>query len=294
MDLNLVRTFLLVHERRSFSAAARALGLPTSSVSRAIQRLEEELGHRLFERTTRRMLPTAAGRAYAEHAARALATLERGAEHLAELAGAPIGEIRMTTFTNLDDGFLAATLARFTRKHPGIQVSVSLLNRKVDLVAEGFDLALRAEAQLPTEWQAHPLGRYHAWLVAAPGYLSRRGVPRNPSDLLAHDCVTSRGRPDSGRWRLLGPNGVEEVQVAGPVAADDVQFARQLVRAGAGIGTLIFSPGQTPKLEARLRRVLPRYRVQGPGLFLLLPKGRALPMRVELLKSWLMEAYQKG
>lgn len=293
MDLELVRTFLLVYERRSFTGAARVLGIPTSSVSRAVQRLEDELGHPLFERTTRRTEPTAAGRAWVEPARAALGHLERGREQLAELSGAAVGEIRLTTFTNLDDGFLAATLAQFSRQHPGIRVAVFLQNRKVDLLAEGYDLALRGELEPPRDLVSHELGRYHAWLVASPRYLARRGAPRRPADLTQHDCVASRGRPDSGRWRLIGPGGVvEEVQVSGPVAADDLQFGRQLVRAGAGIGTQIFSPGQRPRLDPRLRRVLPRYVVGGPNLYLVLPRAGEPPLRVRLLRDHLLAAYR--
>lgn len=292
MDLNLARTFVLVAQARSFTAAAKMLGVPTSSVSRAIVRLETELVTKLFERNTRKTALTATGRVFFEYAQKAISELTEGEQRVGELLGQPRGEVRLTIPANLDDGFLARQLVAFAHAHPQVQLAVVATNRKTDLVEEGFDLALRAEqksADSPLALQE--LGRYHAWLVASPAYLKRRGRPQRPPDLAAHDCIGMRPQKGLSRWPLVGAHGTETVDVRGPIAADDMQLARQLVEHGAGIGTLIFAPGARGGLEAGLVRVLPEYIVQGPGLFVATTSRRNLPLRVRLLREFLVNAY---
>jgi DNA-binding transcriptional LysR family regulator len=292
LDLNLARTFVLVAEARSFTAAAKTLAVPTSSVSRAIVRLETELGTKLFERSTRKTALTATGRVFFEHAQKAVTELTEGEQRVGELLGQPRGEVRLTLPANLDDGFLAQQLVAFARAHPQVRLAVVPTNRKTDLLEEGFDLALRAEQKSSDSPLAlHPLGRYHAWLVASPAYLKHRGRPKRPQDLAAHDCIGMRPHKGLSRWPLLGPNGIETVDVRGPIAADDMQLARQLVEHGAGIGTLIFAPGARAVLEAGLVRVLPEYIVQGPGLFVATMSRKNLPLRVTLLREFLVNAY---
>jgi DNA-binding transcriptional LysR family regulator len=180
----------------------------------------------------------------------------------------------------------------FAQAHPQVQLTVVPTNRKVNLVEEGFDLALRVEQKSTDSSLAlHQLGRFHAWVVAAPSYLTRRGCPKRPQDLAIHDCVGMRPQKGLSRWPLLGPAGVETVEVRGPIAADDMQLARQLVECGAGIGTLVFAPGSSGLLAPGLVRVLPGYIVQGPGLFVATTSGKNLPLRVTLLREFLMNAY---
>src|SRR5712692_3229434 len=143
MDLNIVRTFSRVVEAQSFTAAARSLGLPKSSVSRAVSRLEEQLGTRLLERTSRQLKLTATGRAYYDGAARALAALTDAEQFVAESQGEPRGLVRLTVPLAAERCFLSDVVARFVKRYPAIRVEVSFTNRMVDLVGEGFDLGLR-------------------------------------------------------------------------------------------------------------------------------------------------------
>jgi DNA-binding transcriptional LysR family regulator len=295
MDLNLARTFVLVAEARSFTAAARSLGVPTSSASRAVGRLEAALGTRLFVRSTRKTSLTASGRVFFEHARKALAELDDGERRVGELLGQPRGELRLTVPGNLDGGYLARQLVAFAQIHPQLRLTVVPTNRKVDLEEEGFDLALRVEQKsLDSTLALHELGRFHAWLVAAPAYLARRGRPKRPQDLASHDCVGLRPEKGLSRWPLLGPRGIETVEVSGPIATDDMQLARQLVEGGAGIGTLIFAPGARALLEPGLVRVLPQYIVQGPGLHVATTSRKNLPLRVRLLREFLINAYAQS
>jgi DNA-binding transcriptional LysR family regulator len=295
VNLNLIDTFVRVAQTRSFTLAARSLGLPTSSVSRGIRRLEKELGARLFERTTRSTALTAVGRAYFEHACRGLAELADGERVVGELQGDARGEVRLTAPTHLDDGFLASQLAAFGRAHPRVCVHVVLTNRKVDLISEGFDLALRGEQQLAdSSLLVRRLGAFQAWLVASPRYLGRRGVPKAPEDLARHDCVmlSLRGGGQA-RWQLLGPRGAETVDVRGAFTTDDMAFAKQLVFAGAGVGLLPLAPGAPVPRKSLAVRVLPRYVVRAPELYVVQPSARRPPLRVTLLRDFLVAAYAR-
>lgn len=290
MNLTLVRAFVSVAEARSFTGAAKSLDVPTSSVSRAVTRLEEALRTKLFERTTRKTMLSAAGRVYYEHARQALDALEQGESRVSELLGQPRGEVKLTVPINLDSGFLARQLVAFSRAYPQVRLMIAPTNRRVDMSDEGFDLALRVQ-QKPIESPValHELGAFHAWLVASPGYLKSHGSPRAPSDLARHVCVNLQSY--SVALRLIGPRKTEVVEVSGPVIANDMQLARQLVEQGAGIGPLVFSPGDRPALGKALVRVLPEYVVEGPKLFVATTSRKSQPLRVRLLRQYLIDAY---
>lgn len=293
MNLAHVHAFVEVVRQKSFSAAARRLDVPTSSVSRAVARLERDLSGKLFERTTRHVALTPLGQAFHEHATRALAELAEGERRVQELTREPRGEVRLSIPTDLDDGFFARTLARFTAEHPRIRVACVIDNRYVDLVAEGFDLALRVADELPdSSLVARQLGAYQAWLVASPAYLARRGTPKRVSELAQHDCVLTHGRDGVAHWTLKGPRGEETVAVEGRAVAGDLHFARELVRGGAGIGIVALPPpDHLPPEATDLVRVLPHHVLAAPKLFLVAPSARRLPSRVALLREHLLRAY---
>lgn len=292
MNLSLLHTFVQVAEARSFTGAAHRLGVPTSSVSRSITRLEKELGTRLFERTTRRTVLTAAGRVYHEHARRALDELTQGQERVGDVLGQPRGEVRLTIPIHLDEGFLASQLVSFAAAYPQVKLMVVPTNRRVDPSEEQFDMALRVQQDGSDPALAlRELGRFHAWLVASPAYLKKHGRPGKPRDLSRHACVNLQAYRYS--LRLLGPRGTEVVEVSGGLAANDMHFARQLVEQGAGIGPLIFAPGEQPRIGPGLVRVLPDHVVEGPRLFLGVAARKTLPLRVRLLRDFLAEAYAR-
>jgi DNA-binding transcriptional LysR family regulator len=290
MNLTLLQTFVAVADARSFTAAAKKLGVPTSSASRAVSRLEGDLGTKLFERTTRRTTLSAAGRAYVESARQALALLEDGETRVAELLGQPRGEVTITIPINLDGGFLARRLVEFSHRYPQVRLNVVPTNRWVDLGEEGFDLALRIQQQREgSPLLLKELGSFHAWLVASPSYLDEHPAPRHPRDLVRHRVVNMASYRTT--LRLIGPRSTEVVEVAGDVMANDMHFARQLVEQGAGIGPFVFSPGDRPTLGRQLVRVLPDYVVEGPKLYVATASRRSQPLRVRLLRDFLIDAY---
>ncbi|MEI9936472.1 MAG: LysR family transcriptional regulator [Pseudomonadota bacterium] len=266
MDLNHVAVFARVVELESFTAAAKQLGLPKSSVSRTVTRLEDELGVRLLQRTTRKLHLTEAGRAYYERARVSLTGLEEAASAATNLSAEPRGTVRVTAPADMGIMNLGELVARFVRKYPLVHVEISFSSRFVDLVAEGFDLALRAGKMADSSLVARKIGSDTLGLFASPAYLRRRGRPKTLADLAGHDCVLFRGTHGKIEWQLTGPRGEERITVHGPLNADEMAFVQQAVNAGVGIALL-------PMIGVRLAaargalpmpvRVLPEYSMSG-------------------------------
>lgn len=285
IDLGKIATFVRVVETESFTAAAEALGLPKSSVSRSVSRLEEELGVRLLQRTTRRIGLTEAGAAFYQRVRSALSQVDEAVATAADLGSEPRGSIRLTAPVDLGD-FLAEPLVRFARKYPQIQLDLVLTARIVDMVREGFDLALRASRLLDSSLVARKLGSFAHGLFAAPAYLKRRGAPRTLADLADHDCVLFRAR-GRATWTLRGPKSDEQVEVTGPIGTDDLTFVISVAAAGAGVANLPLTLAARAVAEKRLVRVLPGYAWIHSDLSLVMPSGRYIPARVTLLRDFL-------
>ena len=288
IDLNRVRLFVRVADAGSFTGAARLSGLPTSSVSRAVAALERELAVRLIQRTTRRLQLTEAGRVYYESVSRALSGMDEAAAAVSELQDAPHGRVRITAPADLGHWLLAPSLARFATRYPEVQLEVSLTQRIVDLVHEGFDLALRVGKLADNRLVARALGLIRAGIFAAPRYLKRRGRPRSVADVADHDCVLFRSVSGRAIWELVGPAGRQKVEVRGAVTADDNEFIREAAAVGQGLTLLpIFACHGREKDD--LQRVLPEYATVGVPLQLLYPTARFLPKRVVLLRDHLVK-----
>lgn len=293
MDLNRIVVFARVVEAGSFTAAAAALGVQKSSVSRGVTALEEALGIRLLQRTTRRLSLTDAGRAYYDRARDALASLEEAGRAAAALGTEPRGVVRVTAPADLAAD-LGAVTAEFLAAHPAVRVETSLTARFVDLVKEGFDLAVRAGPLTDSSLLARKLPDVEFALYASPAYLARAGRPRRLADLARHECVLYRSGGTAARWRLTGPRGVEEVQVRGRVDTDELAFVRAVVLAGFGIA---FAP--VPLLGAlarsgELERVLPRHVRPAAPMHVVWPSRRFEPAAVTLFRDAVVARLQRA
>ena len=291
MDLNHVEVFARVVEIESFTAAAKQLGLPKSSVSRTVTRLEDELGVRLLQRTTRKLHLTEAGQAYYERARVALGALDEAASAAMNLSAEPRGTVRLTAPGDMGIMNLGELVARFVRKYPLVHVDISLSSRFVDLIAEGFDLALRAGKLADSSLVARKIGSDTLGVYAAPAYLRRRGRPKTFADLANHDCVLFRGTHGKSDWQLTGPRGEERVTVRGPVNADEMAFVLQAVTAGVGVGLL---PTISVRLAAahgtlpRPVRLLPEYSGGGANLNVVSPSARLPSAAVSVFRDFLV------
>jgi DNA-binding transcriptional LysR family regulator len=290
VDLNRVAVFLRVVELQSFTAAAEALGLPKSSVSRSVARLEEELGVQLLQRTTRTVQLTDAGRLYFEESSRALSALEEARERLSQLDSRPQGAVRITAPVDLGALVLAALATRFVRRTPGITLEFLLTGRIVNLVEEGVDLAVRAGPLRDSSLIARRVNGLEAWLFASPAYLDARGTPTSLTDLASHDCVLFRPKRGQGEWTLNGTAGQTRVTVRGQVAADDFTFLREAVLSGAGIGLLPAVQCEQDLARGRLVRLLPAYSGPSAPLHVVWPASRHVPKRVVLVREWLVKS----
>lgn len=289
MDLNHIAVFVAVAEQESFTGAAATLGLPKSSVSRTITKLEEELGVRLLERTTRKLSLTDAGARYYARSRLALSDLGDATAEVGDLGTEPRGIVRLTAPNDVGVLALSDLLAEFTRLYPNIHVELTLTSRVVDLVGEGIDLAIRGGTLPDSTLIARKLFDSELALYAASGYLERRGTPENLLALARHDCVLFRAKNARITWHLTGPLGVESVEVSGRVGADDLLFVQRAVESGIGIGLVPIALAQKCPSSRSLVRVLPEYSVPGPAAYVVAPPGRYQPARVTLLRDFLVE-----
>jgi len=280
MDLNRAAVFVKVVEEGGFTAAARALELPKSSVSRSVALFEEELGVLLLQRSTRKVELTEAGRQFFDAASRALAGLEDARAAVSDLQGSLSGTVRVTAPEDAGVWILGPIVARFVEQHPGVHVDLLLTGRVVDLAAEGVDFALRASKITDANLVARRLAPRDTGLFAAPRYLERRGTPSRPSDLTSHDCVIFRGdRQGRAQWVLTGQAGDELVEVKGRITADDFVFVHQATVCGLGIGLMPKFLAASSVARGELVPVLPKYEGFKGAWHLVYPSARYLPRR---------------
>lgn len=289
MDLNRVSAFVRVVQDGSFTAAARALGLPKSSVSRSVAQLEHDLGIRLLQRTTRQIHLTDAGASYFERVSRALGDIGEATTAASDAQSELSGVVRLTAPVDIGIWSLASIIARFVREHPRIRVDVSLTGRVVDLVGEGFDLAVRAGPMRDSSLIARRVGELQSVAYASPKYLARRGTPHRLEDLVGHDCVLFRSTSGTAKWALRHTDGTaRSVDVTGLVASDDLSFVRKAVLAGSGIGVLpTFLCGRA-EATGKLVRVLNDWSLDGAVLHVAYPSARFVPQRVVVLREHLL------
>jgi DNA-binding transcriptional LysR family regulator len=293
IDLNRIVTFVRVAEAGSFTAAAAALSLPVSSVSRSVARLEDELGVRLLHRTTRRLNLTEAGQQYFQRMQAVVSEMNQATDAVTGLQGEPRGLVRLTTTVDLGVLGLASPLATLCRRHPGLQIDLTLTSRRVDLIDEGIDLAIRAGRLPDSTLMSRRLGDGVLGIYGSREYLKDHRPPRSLADVARHDCIRLRTRGGIVPWRLVGPRGEEEVVVSGPLIADEMMFVRQAVIDGLGLGLLPPATVAEEVRQGRLVRLLPRYGIGGAGIFLLWPGGRLVPSRVALVRDYLAEELTK-
>jgi DNA-binding transcriptional LysR family regulator len=237
-DFNDIVVFARVVEAGSFTAAARLLGMPKTTVSRRIAALEREVGVRLIQRTTRSLNITDAGRLYYEQSSQALRTIEDANLQLAQARVEPSGTIRISAPVGFGGHFLNSTVFDFLGEHPKTRVELHLTDDKLNLVESGIDLAFRTGILPDSTLIARKLGSTHRILCASPDYLARRGVPAAPADLARHHCIIAGPSTASAHWVLDGPNGQETVTVSGRFAANEMQAVVAAAIAGYGIAQL--------------------------------------------------------
>ena len=294
MDLNHVSAFVRVVQDGSFTAAAKALGLPKSSVSRSIAQLEQDLGVRLLHRTTRKLHLTDAGSAFHHRVSRALADIDEATSATADLQRELRGAVRVTAPLDLGVWAIATIVSRFVRKHPEVEVEVKLTPRVVDLVGEGFDLPLRAGTLRDQSLIARRVGGLVMGLYASSKYIARRGKPEAFAEIATHDCVILRSENGTMPWTLTGPTGEEQTLTPqGKIYADDISFLKKAVLAGGGIAFLPEFVCGREEQSGKLVRLMPDWRLSGSELHIVYPSARDGTQRVIVVRDFRIRVLTK-
>lgn len=230
-----MRAFVRSVELGGFSAAARDLDLTPSALSKLVTRLEDRLGVRLMNRTTRRLALTSEGEAYFASARRILADIEEAETEVTRFSDSPKGLLRVNAGVAFGMHQLAPALPRFLERYPEIELDITVTDRLVDLVEEGADVAIRNGHLRDSSLVARRICDLHRVICASPGYLKRHGAPRTPQDLHQHNCISISGAPQLRRWPFDTANGIETIEVTGNVSANNAETLLQLAANGVGI-----------------------------------------------------------
>ena len=242
----------------TFRGAALALGMSTTALSNAVAKLETTLGVRLFNRTTRSVSLTDAGRTFVEQIGPALQDIHGAMEVARSQQATPSGTLRINAFASGAREILMPLVLEFLRRHPRVHVDLVTEGRLVDIVAEGFDLGLRRADLVPADMIAVRLGLPQRYaVVASPGYFHRHGTPRTPADLARHRCIRVR-LPNGAllRWHFEKGGETAQVEVAGPITLDEASLARAAVMEGVGVGLFLEQDVREDIVAGRLTQVL--------------------------------------
>jgi DNA-binding transcriptional LysR family regulator len=269
-----LQVFLAVARSRSFSSAARELGVSRSAISQAVQQLENQLRVVLLTRTTRSVSLTDAGRRLVDEAGPGLRQTLVALTNVSAQPGEAVGRLRLSVPRMAVPFVIAPVLPAFHARHPRVEVETVVEDRFVDIVAEGYDAGVRLSEAIERDMvQVRLTGAFRFVVVAAPSYLRRHGIPQKPEDLMRHDCITFRSQSSGAlyAWELEKGRKTWRVPVRGGVITNDGDVMRSLAESGIGL-TYAFEPEVQEQLRTRrLQVVLEAYAPTVPGFFLYFP-----------------------
>lgn len=284
-----MKIFTAVVDNGSFAAAADRLDMSRAMTSKSVAALEQHLGTRLLNRTTRRLSMTEAGMAFYERSVQILADIWEAEQVAGRMATEPRGNLKVTMPLAYGLHRMGPVIADYARRYPQVRLNLSLSDRKADLVDQGYDVAIRIGKLPESGLIARKLGTVHSVVVGAPGYLERHGEPKLPTELAQHVCLTYSLASFGDEWRLQGPEGVVSVRCAGAVKADNGDILRLAAVAGSG---LIFQPWfivEEDVLAGRLKRVLGDYTSEELGIYAVYPSRRYLSAKVRTFVDFVVE-----
>ncbi len=287
-----IESFVKVAETQSFSEAARRLNTSKSAISRNVGALEAELGARLFHRTTRSLALTEGGRAYFERATRILADLQEANLAVSQLQSAPRGRLRVNAPMSFGFLHLASALPDFLARYPDVAVDLVMNDRFIDLVEEGFDVAVRIGELEDSSLIARRLAPMRRTVCASPAYLRQRGTPASPDDLRRHECLRNTNIPAAQEWRFVTPDGKPwPVEVNGRLTANNGDALRVAALSGLGLAKLpSFIVGEDLKSGA-LVTALDAFVPQGVAMNAVYPHARHLSPKVRAFVDFLADRF---
>ena len=273
MSLDLVAPFLAVAERGTFSAAATLLGVEKSSISRAVARLEDAVGGRLFHRTTRRVSLTDLGSSVRDRLRVPYDNLDSAMREAATLSTAPRGRIVLTCPADFGAIVLTEALARFSRQHPLVEIDVRVSGRYLDLLKEGVDAAIRISQHrlADSTFHARKIGSAPVRIYASPSYVEAHGLPRTPEEAQAHNWIRF---PATRDLRVTASGRSVRLQAAGRVSCDEMTFVHHATLHGIGLGTLPLFLAEADVRAGRLIEVLPQWTMGSGQIWFVTPGGK--------------------
>ena len=286
--LNDMAFFVEVVKAMSFRGASAATGVPNSTLSRRVSSLEKAIGLRLLHRTTRKVELTEAGRLYYERSRRIVDEARIAHEQLSEMVAQPSGVLRASLPVDMATIYLAPMITEFARRYPGIRFELDLTPRRVDLVSEPFDVAIRVGALPDSALIARLIATVTAQLYASPGYLERSGYPSHPEDLTQHECLVF---PRSNTWPLHAGGDQVDVEVGGRFKVNSIAMFRSLAVLDQGIVLLPASVIVDELASGRLVAVLPSWH-SAPRPVYALTETRLLPAKTQRFIDFLQEQFK--
>ena len=286
-----IAAFARVVDSGNFSTAAARLKISKSAVSAQVQRLEERLGVRLLNRTTRRLSVTEAGAAYYRHCARILAEAEAAELAASALQREPRGTLRISAPDTFGWMHVAPAVPAFLGRYPDLGVDLSLSPAHVHLVEEGLDLAIRIGVLEDSPLVVRKLAPSRLVVCAAPAYLKQHGTPREPGDLAKHNCLCTSLLPWGDEWRLAGKRGEVRVAVGGSLRSNNAEVLRAAALDGIGIGLLPTWAVAEPLRAGALRRVLDVWEPPASTIYAVYPGNRLMSMKVRAFVDHLIRHF---
>jgi len=288
-----MRVFVRAIERGTFAVAASDLGLTPSAVSKVVRRLEERLGVRLIERTTRKLALTAEGETYFHSGRRLIEAVDGLEQEVAASAGHPRGLLRINMPVAMGVRHLAPALMGFHRQYPDVRLNLSLTDRVVDFYAEQLDLAVRMGPLSDSRLMSRKVMEIEPVIVASPQHLARFGTPDRPADLYRHRCIAFSA-PGRSRWSFKAEDGgVEHVDVPATFASDSLQCILQLALQGAGIAKLadflVAEPVRAGELVPLLSN---QHYIERASVFAVFAPGTQKIPKVRVFLDFLVEQFQ--
>lgn len=286
-----MEVFVRVAELKGFSEAARRLGQSKSSVSKHVSALENHLGVRLLNRTTRRLSLTEAGVAYYDWCRRIAADMEAAEDSVTRLHAGPCGNLKVNAPMSFGRLHLAAVIPEFMERHPQVTVEMFMDDRVVDLIEEGFDLAVRISRLADSSLIARRIASSRSVVCASPDYLAKHGAPRTPADLAQHNCLIYSYSPQGDRWRFSGPDGEYTVRVSGNFWANNGDALHTAALAGLGVlSSPSFIIGEDLR-AGRLKTVLEDCRQPDLTIHAVYPHQRHMTAKLRVFVDYLIEKF---
>ena len=287
--LEAMRIFAVVAEKGSFSAAARQLGLSKALTSKKVAQLEEHLGVRLLNRTTRHVGLTETGAAYRERCAALVAEVDEAHDMVRSRHGAPRGSLKVAAPRAFGEDVLVPALPSFMEAYPDISVDLTLDERRVDIIGEGYDVAVRVDDMPDSSLIIRKVMDFPYLVCASPAYLAARGPLQHPSDLANHACIVLSPVNPTGQWHFNIDGDVSRVQVPARMRVNTARGVATLVRAGMGVGLCLWSTVRDDLKAGRLVQVLKDYDYYDRSIYAAYPHSRHLSGKVRVFVDHLID-----